>query len=228
MNKTAVLAIAAMLISGLPSVAQTNLPAMTVVSVGDGDTLRARNQQGQTVTIRLACVDAPEMKQQPWGEQSANRLKQLLPVSQSIKVRQVDRDKYKRVVAEVYVGDRSINLNMVQEGQAVVYRQYLKGCASTKDQFLQAESTAKQQKLGFWNQPKPVMPWVFRQSKNTNTQAVTTQPQQQQQCDPSYPDFCLPPNSPDLDCKDIPYRRFRVNQPDPHKFDRDKDGIGCE
>lgn len=128
-------------------------------------------------------------------------------------------------MAEVYVGDRSININMVQEGQAVVYRQYLKGCASTKDQFLIAESTAKQQKLGFWNQPKPVMPWVFRQNKGT-TQPVVAQPQQQ--CDPSYPDFCLPPNSPDLDCKDIPYRRFRVNQPDPHNFDRDKDGIGCE
>jgi micrococcal nuclease len=67
MNKTAVLAIAAMLISGLPSVAQTNLPAMTVVSVGDGDTLRARNPQKQAVTIRLACIDAPELKQQPWG-----------------------------------------------------------------------------------------------------------------------------------------------------------------
>lgn len=131
-------------------------------------------------------------------------------------------------MAEVYVGDHSINLNMVQEGQAVVYKQYLKGCASTKDQFIKAETTAKQQKLGFWNQAKPLMPWDFRQGKGTTTQPVVTQPQQQQQCDPSYPDFCLPPSSPDLDCKDIAYRRFRVNQPDPHKFDRDKDGIGCE
>ncbi|BAB77138.1 thermonuclease family protein (plasmid) [Anabaena sp. FACHB-709] len=35
---------------------------MTVVSVGDGDTLRVRNQQGQPITIRLGCIDAPEMK----------------------------------------------------------------------------------------------------------------------------------------------------------------------
>lgn len=49
-----------------------------------------------------------------------------------------------------------------------------------------------------------------------------------QQCDPSYPDFCLAPGIPDLDCKDIPHRRFRVLQPDPHRFDGDKDGIGCE
>ncbi|WP_414756535.1 excalibur calcium-binding domain-containing protein [Anabaena sp. CCY 9910] len=36
------------------------------------------------------------------------------------------------------------------------------------------------------------------------------------------------PNSPDSDCCDISYRRFRVNQPNPHRFDRDRDGIGCE
>ena len=47
-------------------------------------------------------------------------------------------------------------------------------------------------------------------------------------CDPSYPDVCIPPPPPDLDCRDIPYRRFRVLPPDPHRFDRDRDGIGCE
>ncbi|ABA24999.1 Excalibur (plasmid) [Trichormus variabilis ATCC 29413] len=113
---------------------------------------------------------------------------------------------------------------MVQEGQAVVYRQYLKGCTNTKDQFLQAEANAKQQKLGFWNQSQPMMPWDFRRGKKI--QPTTTQ--QVQQCDRSYPDFCIPPNSPDLNCPDIPYRRFRVNQPDPHGFDRDRDGVGCE
>jgi hypothetical protein len=47
-------------------------------------------------------------------------------------------------------------------------------------------------------------------------------------CDPSYPDVCIPSPPPDLNCDDIPYRRFRVLPPDPHGFDRDKDGIGCE
>ena len=44
----------------------------------------------------------------------------------------------------------------------------------------------------------------------------------------SYPDFCIPSPPPDLDCKDIPQKRFTVLQPDPHRFDGDKDGIGCE
>jgi hypothetical protein len=47
-------------------------------------------------------------------------------------------------------------------------------------------------------------------------------------CDPSYPAVCIPPPPPDLDCKDIPDRRFKVAGADPHRFDSDRDGIGCE
>jgi hypothetical protein len=47
-------------------------------------------------------------------------------------------------------------------------------------------------------------------------------------CDPSYPTVCIPPKPPDLDCKDISYRNFKVLPPDPHKFDGDHDGWGCE
>jgi micrococcal nuclease len=222
MNKATIIAAFLLLLSGMPTVAQTNFTKMTVISVGDGDTLRVRNQQGQPVTIRLGCVDAPELKQNPWGQQSKTRLQELLPVGQSVQVRQIERDRYKRLVAEVFVNNRSVNLAMVQEGQAVVYRQYLQGCNSTQDQYLQAEADAKVQKLGFWNQLQPMMPWDFRRGQKS------TQENQAQECDQSYPDFCIPPNLPDLNCSDIPYRRFRVIPPDPHGFDKDKDGIGCE
>lgn len=47
-------------------------------------------------------------------------------------------------------------------------------------------------------------------------------------CDPSYPTVCIPPPPPDLDCSDIPYRNFTVVGLDPHGFDGDGDGIGCE
>ena len=48
-------------------------------------------------------------------------------------------------------------------------------------------------------------------------------------CDPSYPDVCIPPAPPDLDCGEISHRRFRVLPPDPHGFDgNDNDGLGCE
>ena len=47
-------------------------------------------------------------------------------------------------------------------------------------------------------------------------------------CDPSYPDFCISRPPPDLDCGDISGKNFKVLAPDPHRFDRDKDGVGCE
>jgi uncharacterized repeat protein (TIGR01451 family) len=51
-------------------------------------------------------------------------------------------------------------------------------------------------------------------------------------CHPSYPDVCIAPPPPDLHCGDIPHRNFRViytvPDPDPHRFDGDRDGVGCE
>jgi micrococcal nuclease len=59
----------------------------------------------------------------------------------------------------------------------------------------------------------------------TTTAATTTSASS---CDPSYPMVCIPPPPPDLDCGDISFRNLTVLQPDPHRFDGDKDGIGCE
>jgi hypothetical protein len=47
-------------------------------------------------------------------------------------------------------------------------------------------------------------------------------------CSPAYPGVCIPPAPPDLNCPDIPYRNFVVLAPDPHGFDRNNDGVGCE
>jgi len=47
-------------------------------------------------------------------------------------------------------------------------------------------------------------------------------------CDGAYPDFCIPSPPPDLDCGDIGVHGFTVLWPDPHLFDMDGDGIGCE
>lgn len=51
-------------------------------------------------------------------------------------------------------------------------------------------------------------------------------------CAASYPSACIPPPPPDLNCGDIRYRNFHVRwdvaDPDPHHFDGDRDGIGCE
>ena len=46
-------------------------------------------------------------------------------------------------------------------------------------------------------------------------------------CDPSY-NICVPSPPPDLNCDDISDRNFKVVGSDPHGFDGDNDGIGCE
>lgn len=144
-----------------PTVASRHLPTATVVSVGDGDTLRM-DYQGQNVTLRFACIDSPETSQPPWGPAATDRLRQLTPRGSTIQFREADTDRYGRMVAEVYAGGQNINLQMVREGHAVVYTQFLRSCPDTQDQLLQAEVQARQQRLNFWNQPNPVMPWDYR------------------------------------------------------------------
>lgn len=199
----------------------------TVVSVGDGDTITVK-QNDSKLTIRLACVDAPELKQSPYGEASLSYLKKLLPIGTSIRLRIIERDRYGRTVAEVFKGNQSINVLMVEAGHAVIYREYFASCRDSQSRYDSAQSQAQLKKLGFWHKPSPVMPWDFRKNKLTATPKPTKEPISGKNCDLSYPTLCIPLNPPDLDCKDIPARRFRVLPPDPHGFDRDKDGIGCE
>jgi micrococcal nuclease len=145
------------------AVASVNFPAATVVSVGDGDTMRI-NYQGQIITVRMACIDAPETAQTPWGPAATDRLRQLTPRDSTIQFREADTDRYGRTVAEVYANGQNVNLQMVQEGYAVVYTQFLSSCPETGSALQAAEAQARQQRLNFWSQPNPVMPWDFRRN----------------------------------------------------------------
>mgnify|MGYP006921337867 CR=1 FL=1 len=62
----------------------------------------------------------------------------------------------------------------------------------------------------------------------TVAKSPTTPPTPGENCDAAYPTVCIPPPPPDLDCKDVTARGFKVLPPDPHKFDNDGNGIGCE
>ncbi|HYH50495.1 MAG TPA: hypothetical protein VEG38_13200 [Acidimicrobiia bacterium] len=71
---------------------------------------------------------------------------------------------------------------------------------------------------------------MARPTTNTTTRRMTptTIPGRTGVCDPSYPDVCIRPAPPDLDCPEIPHTNFRVTGSDPHGFDADNDGLGCE
>jgi hypothetical protein len=51
-------------------------------------------------------------------------------------------------------------------------------------------------------------------------------------CHPSYPDFCIPPPPPDVNCTSAVIngrKNFRVTGPDPHRLDQGgRPGIACE
>ena len=137
--------------------------AVTLVSVGDGDTVRVMSRQGEKVTIRLACIDAPETAQGASGKWSTQTLKSLLE-GKSISLKPQVKDRYGRTVAEIYVGSRNINLLMVQKGAAYAFRQYLSQC--DRNSYLKAEATATSKRLGVWGPYRPgQLPWKFRRSR---------------------------------------------------------------
>lgn len=131
----------------------------TIVSVGDGDTVRV-NRDGETTTVRLACIDAPEIAQAPYGQQSKTQLLNLLSANPDVALRPIDTDRYGRLVAEIFSQGTNINLSLVQSGHAIAYRQYLSNCERAS--YLSAEQSAQQNQAAFWSAPNPVMPWDFR------------------------------------------------------------------
>lgn len=135
--------------------------AAVVLSIGDGDTLRVRpSHAAPPITIRLACIDAPERRQAPHGAIAAAALRMLAPVGSSVQVRPHATDRYGRTVAEVFYRRRSTGLWMVATGQAFAYRKYLAGCSSS---YLRAEGIAKRERLGVWIVPGGITrPWDWR------------------------------------------------------------------
>jgi micrococcal nuclease len=134
----------------------------TLVSVGDGDTIRVTTAKGQKVTIRMACIDAPETAQGESGAQATLVLKQLLGAG-PVEIRPQSADRDGRTVAEVYAGGRNVNLEMVRMGAAYAYRQYLSGC--DENAYLGAEAQAERGRQGVWRWGNEVKPWDFRKSR---------------------------------------------------------------
>ena len=137
-------------------------PDVIVISVGDGDTIRVR-QDGTVITVRLACIDAPETAQRPYGQQARSYLQQRLPVGSAVRLDGKTTDRYGRLVAEVFSGI-NINLAMVEDGQAFAYRQYLGDCNAKE--YLDAEYRASRRRYGVWQVEGGITwPWDFRRQR---------------------------------------------------------------
>ncbi len=136
----------------------------TVLSIGDGDTIRVR-QAGKALTVRLACIDAPETAQTPYGLKARTYLQQRLPIGREVSLNIKTTDRFGRSVAEVFSGV-NINLALVEDGQAFAYRQYLRGCDAKA--YLEAEDRASRARLGVWQVPGGITrPWDFRRGRRS-------------------------------------------------------------
>src|SRR4051794_30869448 len=93
----------------------------TISRVIDGDTVVA-SIGGKTEHVRLNCIDAPETSQ-PYGANSTAALRQQTE-DKTITFYLHGRDKYGRLLGELYSGSQSINLWMVESGNAWVYTEY--------------------------------------------------------------------------------------------------------
>ncbi|ABW32030.1 thermonuclease family protein [Acaryochloris marina] len=145
-------------------IAPANTTSVEVLSTGDGDSLKVRSQDGSSSKVRVGCIDAPEHDQE-FGPEAGQRLKALLPSGADIELRKITTDQYGRTVAEIYSEGKSVGLQLVREGYAVVYHRYLDGCSDTANQYVDAENDARSRKLNFWSQPNPVMPWDYRRNR---------------------------------------------------------------
>jgi endonuclease YncB( thermonuclease family) len=170
-------------------------------------------------------------------------------------------DRYGRLLRYIRGSGVNVNLELVRRGAATPYF-YKGDRGRYANQLVQAARTAKAAKRGLWGAcpgtildpihaadtgvssppTKPPPPTTTSTPVTTTAPApTTTSPAPPPppttttppaNCAASYPDVCIPPPPPDLDCKDIPFRQFRViysvPSPDPHRFDGDHDGVGCE
>ena len=146
----------------------TSTNAAMVVSVGDGDTIRV-SEGSRRLTIRLACIDAPETFQRPWGPRSTLFLKQLTPVGSEVTLRVQTTDRYGRTVAELLNSRGNVNQLMVEAGQAFAYRQYLRQCDAQK--YVQLEAEAKRQGKSVWSDgPSGITrPWDYRRGRRSSS-----------------------------------------------------------
>lgn len=133
----------------------------TVSKISDGDSITVlcpismsskKGEKPQVVkaSLRLWGIDAPEMKQSHWGQDSKAALTKMLPhrKNDTIEVKIKDKDQYNRYVSQLFFNHKDIGLEMVKSGHAVVYRQYNKDPHYEKSQ-----AKAKTAKIGIWKVP---------------------------------------------------------------------------
>jgi len=143
-----------------PAVHPTVLPRLvgTVSRVVDGDTIDVRLSSGP-IRVRLHGIDAPE-RAQSWGHEATAALAALV-LNRPVSLEPFQQDRYHRLVARVFLQDRDINAELIQQGDAWAYRQYM---TKADARYCAFEETARAAKRGLWRLQSgdQVQPWLWR------------------------------------------------------------------
>ena len=151
---------------GLVIFAPQPLTASEVIRVVDGDSLIAK-LNGIPQQVRLACIDAPEIGQFPYGRLATNAFRGLLPADSAVIIYPIKKDRYGRTVGHVSTpGGVDVAEELVRRGLAFVYTRYLSDCDGPN--LLLLESQARDSKTGFWSEAKQgiTRPWIYRRGTN--------------------------------------------------------------
>ena len=128
-----------------------------VIKIADGDTITVLREGNVQIKIRLADIDCPE-RGQPWGRNATDALKKAL-TKDTVGIEVLDKDRYGRTIARVYVDSISMNRYLVESGNCWVYPKYAKDHA-----LFSLQDEAKAAGRGLWQLPESerVPPWEWR------------------------------------------------------------------
>ena len=107
------------------------LASVVIASCCDGDTCTTTTGE----LVRLACIDAPELRgkrAKPVPAKAARDHLRGLVVSKKVRIRRITEDRYGRTVAELFIGTRNVQQELVATGHAKIYRRYSYQCPWTE------------------------------------------------------------------------------------------------
>lgn len=139
----------------------------TILEIVDGDTITVapKGQKDSPIRVRLYGIDAPE-HDQPHGAESTARLRTLLPLGKSADIIPMATDKYGRTVGLIIYRGTTVNLKMVEQGDAWFYPQFCRAyfCRQWKD----TAQKARRENKGLWEAETagqvPIPPWTWRRN----------------------------------------------------------------
>lgn len=135
-----------------------------VVKVVDGDTVTIQTRDKARHSIRLQAVDAPDEKQEN-AKKSRRHLEGLIE-DQDVKVVVHKNDQSGNIIGTVYLQGRDVGLAQIEAGMAWHFKQFgYEQTAASRRTYAESEAKAKADRLGLWEDDKPVPPWEFRRDK---------------------------------------------------------------